>query len=132
MKTLSLIIGLMIGALAFTQAHASQQTKAELGSTITTQLPSSGTGAITAAILRQVMQDMVDSNQQIPLVNAVTSTSYTLLTSDQGKLVTYNNASAGAWTLPAANEDFSGGYNLFLQNIGAGRSEEHTSELQSH
>lgn len=101
-------------------AAASQQTKDQLETNITTNLPSSGAGAITAAILRQVLQDIVDSMQQILLTNDQTGTTYTFLTSDAGQVVTFSNASPVAVTLPAANGDFAGGYNTLAQNIGDG------------
>jgi hypothetical protein len=101
-------------------AEAAQKTKAQLGTEITTNLPSNGQGEITAAVLRQVLQDMVDSNQQILLINAQTGISYTFVAADQGKLVTFNNASPVAVTLPGASGDFASGWSAIAQNIGTG------------
>jgi hypothetical protein len=54
-------------------------------------------------------------------VNAQTGTSYTVLQSDFGKLVTFSNASAIAVTLPQATSKFSAGWYFRASNIGAGR-----------
>lgn len=96
-----------------------QKTKAQLTAEIDAQFPTNGQGEITAAILRGVTQDMVDSWQQIGLLNQQTGTTYTFLASDQGKLVTFNNAAGTAVTLPAATGDFGSGYNVTVQNVGA-------------
>lgn len=101
-------------------AIAAQKTKAQLTSTITSSLPTNGQGQITAAILRSVLQDMVDSDQQIGLINPQTGVTYTMLAGDQGKLVTFNNALPIAVTLPQGTGDFGGGYNFLVQNLGAG------------
>lgn len=106
--------------LMCTSVFAAQKTKAQLSAEITAQLPSSGQGQITAAILRAVLQDMVDSDQQIMLLNQQTGTTYTFLAGDQGKLVTFSNVAAVGATLPQAVGDFGGGYNVLVQNLGAG------------
>lgn len=54
-------------------------------------------------------------------VNSQAGTSYTLLTGDRGKLVTFSNASAIAVTLPQANSTtFKNGWFVDIQNRGAG------------
>lgn len=54
-------------------------------------------------------------------VNAQTGTSYTVLDGDCGKLVSFNNASPVAVTLPQANgSTFVSGWNVSFQNKGAG------------
>lgn len=55
-------------------------------------------------------------------VNAQTGTTYTVLNSDQGKLVTYSNGSSIAVTLPQAGGggSFITGWNSAHQNLGAG------------
>ena len=54
-------------------------------------------------------------------INAQTGTSYTLLTTDAGKLVTFSNASAIAVTLPqATTTGFTAGYSFDAENLGAG------------
>ena len=53
--------------------------------------------------------------------NAQTGTTYTVLTGDRAKHVTYNNASAVAVTLPQANgSTFGGGWYSYHENVGAG------------
>jgi hypothetical protein len=54
------------------------------------------------------------------LVNAQTGTSYTVLTGDRGKLITFTNASAIGVTLPNANLTFGSGWYAWFQNRGAG------------
>jgi hypothetical protein len=54
--------------------------------------------------------------------NAQSGTSYTFLNSDQGKLITFNNASAVAAALPQAGvgSQFTTGWFAYVQNLGAG------------
>jgi hypothetical protein len=54
--------------------------------------------------------------------NAQSGTSYTVLNTDAGKLVTFNNASAIAVTLPqaGASGQFTSGWFAYFENIGAG------------
>lgn len=53
--------------------------------------------------------------------NAQTGTSYTFLTDDWGKLVTFSNASPVAVTLPQANSStFQAGWAVYVNNLGAG------------
>lgn len=114
---------LLIAALAIlsiSQANAAQKTKAQLTTEINTLLATNGQGQISASVLRQVVQDMVDSDQQINLINNQTGTSYTVSADDQGKLLTFNNAASVAVTLPAAQGSFSAGWNAIFQNLGAG------------
>lgn len=54
------------------------------------------------------------------LVNAQTGTSYTIQTTDLGKLVTFSNASAIAVTLPQATGSFGSGASFDVQNKGSG------------
>lgn len=53
-------------------------------------------------------------------INAQTGTTYTILSSDAAKLVTFNNASAVAVTLPQATGSFAAGFAFDVQDIGAG------------
>ena len=53
-------------------------------------------------------------------VNAQTGTTYTVLTSDRGKLITHSNGSAIAVTLPQAGATFPDGWFIDVQNRGAG------------
>lgn len=60
------------------------------------------------------------ANESLPR-NAQTGTSYTVLTGDRGKHVTYANASAIAVTLPQANgTTFGAGWFSFHENVGDG------------
>lgn len=54
-----------------------------------------------------------------PTINAQTGTTYTVLNSDFGKLVTLSNASAIAVTLPQAANAFGAGFYTHLFNIGS-------------
>lgn len=53
-------------------------------------------------------------------INAQTGTSYTILSSDACKLVTFSNGSAIAVTLPQATGSFAAGFAFDVQNKGAG------------
>lgn len=54
------------------------------------------------------------------LVNAQTGITYTVLTGDRGKLVTFTNASPIAVTLPQAGGGFPSGWSFYAENRGAG------------
>lgn len=54
-------------------------------------------------------------------VNAQTGTTYTMLATDRGKLVTFSNASAVAVTLPqATTTGFNANFYVYVRNVGAG------------
>ncbi len=55
-------------------------------------------------------------------INAQTGTSYTILASDQGKLITFNNAAAVAVTVlqAVAANNFGNGARFWVRNLGAG------------
>lgn len=53
-------------------------------------------------------------------VNAQTGTTYTILSSDLGKLVTFSNGSSVAVTVPQATSTFGAGASFDVQNKGAG------------
>lgn len=54
-------------------------------------------------------------------VNAQTGTSYTIVAGDMGKLLTFNNGSAVAVTLPqAGTTGFAAGQQFSIQNLGTG------------
>lgn len=52
--------------------------------------------------------------------NAQTGTTYTVLTGDRGKTVTFSNAASIAVTLPQAGSGFEDGWFFVAKNIGAG------------
>jgi hypothetical protein len=53
-------------------------------------------------------------------VNAQTGTTYTIASTDCGKLVTFNNASSVAVTMPTAGGSYPAGWAFVTQNYGAG------------
>lgn len=55
-------------------------------------------------------------------INAQSGTTYTVLNSDQGKLITFNNAGSVSVTLPQAGvgSAFLSGWFAYIENIGAG------------
>lgn len=56
-------------------------------------------------------------------VNAQTGTTYTVLTTDRGALITQSNASAATWNLAQANSTgFDTNFNFCAQNFGSGGS----------
>lgn len=55
-----------------------------------------------------------------PAVNPQTGTTYTVLVTDFGKLVTHSNGSAIAVTLPQATGLFNSGWYYYTRNLGAG------------
>lgn len=114
----SLIAGmLLVGGYALAQTPKSKTT---LESDITNQLPNNTTGAITPAVVRALLNNFVASWQQYPALNAQTGTTYTFLTGDYGKLVTFSaGAAAVAVTLPAPS-NFDTGWNAFVVNYGTG------------
>ena len=62
---------------------------------------------------QKIVNDRVD-------VNAQTGTTYTVLASDRGKLVTFANAASVAVTLPQAGASFPNGWWAKFENRGAG------------
>ena len=54
------------------------------------------------------------------VVNAQVGTTYTVLSTDAAKLVTFSNAASIAVTLPQATGSFAGGFAFAVQNLGAG------------
>jgi len=95
------------------------KTKAALATELSTNLADNTSGAITPAILRTTLTDVIDSFQQYAGVNAQTGTSYTVVVADYGQLLTLSNPSAIAVTLPQATGSFAT-FNLSLSNKGAG------------
>lgn len=59
---------------------------------------------------------------QLPLLNAQTGTTYTLVLTDAGKFVTLNNAAAITLTVPAeATVNYAIGTSIDLAQLGAGQ-----------
>lgn len=109
-------------ALSASPLHAQQnpKSKAVLSSEITQNFPDNTVGAITPLALRNTNLDFVYSWQQVPQVNAQVGTSYAVAATDYGALITFNNASAVAVSLPTATGSFGSGFNFFVNNKGAG------------
>lgn len=98
---------------------SAQDTKASLTTTTASNFPDNTTGLITPSILRTTMADYIASWQQAPRVNAQVGTTYTFAIGDYGFLVTFNNASPVAVTLPQATGSFTT-WNVITCNQGAG------------
>src|SRR6516164_1600580 len=70
---------------------------------------------------RAVNLGTADVTGNLPVsINAQTGTTYTVVSGDQGKLVTFNNASPVAVTLPQATGSFTTGWSATFVNLGAG------------
>lgn len=72
----------------------------------------------TGATKKVAVSDLIAYGRSFT-TNAQTGTTYTLVSSDRAKLVTFNNASAVAVTLPAAST-FGAGWYFYVENRGAG------------
>lgn len=58
------------------------------------------------------------SNLVVPTINVQTGTSYTLLSTDNGNIITFNNAAAITLTVPAG---LGSGYSVLIVQLGAGK-----------
>lgn len=96
-----------------------QSTKATLTSGVASSFADNHQGLITPRVLRTNLNAFISSWQQAPTINAQSTTTYTILVGDYGKLVTFKNASSIAVTLPQATGSFST-FNVYLSNLGAG------------
>ncbi len=98
-----------------------KKTPVELFDTIQVELPTNGLAEITAADLRGVLQDMVDSFYQTAVI-PVTATPFTWLNSYIQDLLLVNRASATAITLPQAGAagEFLASWSSQIRNQGAG------------
>jgi hypothetical protein len=117
-KTFFRAVAALVAAFFISQASA-QYSKPTLNAQVSSSFPSNNTGAITPAILSTFMNNLIASFQQYASVNAQTGTTYTFSGTDYGQLVTFNNASPVAVTLPQASGTFTT-WNTFVNNIGAG------------
>jgi hypothetical protein len=96
-----------------------QLTKPSITTQIANCFPDNSTGAITPAIVRGCLDNIVNSYQQYAGVNPQVGTSYALQTTDYGQLVTFTNASSVAVTLPRATGSFAT-WNAYVSNLGTG------------
>jgi hypothetical protein len=94
------------------------------GATVPTSanlLGSNGSGQATAVTVGTGLTLASGTLTDTILVNAQTGTSYTVsCTTDNDKLLTLNNASAVAVTLPQATGSCAAGFSFQAQNLGAG------------
>src|SRR5258707_182547 len=117
-KKLAFAITFIVAALpAFPQGTT--KPKATLNAEVSSTFPHQNTWTNTAGISRTMMNHLIASSQQAPQVNAQSGTNYTFLASDYGKVVTFNNVSAVAGTLPQAIGSFNP-WNVNVVNSGAG------------
>lgn len=117
MRTRILLVFLSV--FLFSSPCFAQKAKAVLNSEVSAQLPDQNVGAITPAILRGVLNDLIASWQQYSAVNPQAGTSYTIQLSDYGQLVTFNNSSPVAVTLPQGTGSFTT-FNVYISNLGSG------------
>ncbi len=116
-----LATGLASGALA----QGTAKPKSSLNAEIASQFADQSAGAITPSVLRTVTQDMVASWQQGAGVNAQVGITYTVVGdtsgfSDNGKVVTFNNASPVAVTLPGAGAAGFNPFSFYALDVGSG------------
>ncbi len=114
------IIALLFIVCGFAAVAYAQSTKTALQTQIANCFPTQTVGAITPPITVGCMNAIIASMQQYAGVNAQTTTSYTVLQSDYGQLVTFSNAAAISTTLPQPISSSFYPFNVFLRNIGAG------------
>ncbi len=97
--------------------------RAGLDSQVASLIPTNGVGQVTAANVRSVMDDVIDSaynntdDINVPL-NVQTGISYTIQASDANTLVTLNNAASITVTLP---NNLTSGFTCTLMQLGAGQ-----------
>lgn len=120
MKRIILALALLACAVSPLWAQTgTPKSKAVLSAEIGTCFPPNTTGQITPATVQACMQDFLASWQQFAGVDARITTAETINPSDYGQLVTFNNASATAVTLPQAISPFAT-FNFYASNLGAG------------
>lgn len=107
---------LTANAIVLGNAAADITVMGSLGTT-TTVLHGNAAGAPTFGAVNLA----TDVTGSLPAsINAQTGTTYTVVSGDQGKLVTLSNGSAIAVTLPQATGSFTTGWSVALVNLGAG------------
>ncbi len=86
------------------------------------RVPSSGTIVTTPQITSITATNLAKYTAAVGAgVNAQTGTSYTILATDMGKLITSSNTGAVAWTLPqAGSTGFTGNVMFQVQNLNTG------------
>lgn len=113
---------LIAGAVALAQVPSLFVTSLTGNEQINIVVPSTGTlvtNPQTQVVTTKTLAAYV--NAQTGGINAQTGTSYTVVASDAGKFLTFNNASAVAVTLPqAVAPNFGVGATLTMADLGAG------------
>lgn len=95
--------------------------KAGLIATINSCFADNTMGAITPAITRGMLTQMVNSWQQDPGVGLFTGLSYTLNAIDYGQLITFTNPGAITFNLPQPVYPVAfAPFSFFTQNVGTG------------
>lgn len=110
----------LLAAMTHAFSQGTAKSKPTLNAEVSNQFPDQSAGAITPQILRNVTNDVIASSQQYAGVNAQVSTSYTLQLSDYGQLVTFNNSSAVAVSLPGAGTAGFAPFNVYIANLNTG------------
>lgn len=113
-----ILLALALLALGIAPALA-QKTKSQLNSEVSTNLPDNTTGAITPAILRTTLNDLIASWQQYGGVNTQGALNYTVAVSDYGQVINLTNSGSVAVTLPQATGSFQF-FSTTIKNAGAG------------
>lgn len=88
--------------------------------TVSGVLTANGSGTVSAATMGACLSYSSGTVAGTYIINAQTGTSYTILSTDACKLVTFSNGSAIAVTLPQATGSFAAGFSFDVQNKGVG------------
>jgi hypothetical protein len=129
MRTKIILLAGLFALFSVSTAHAqcagTAFTKSSLAAQVTTDFPTQTSFAITPSILSTFQNNLIGSYAQQATINAQVGTSYGLVadtstTSDNGKLVTFNNAAPVAVTIGNASTAGWCPYNVYLRNLGAG------------
>src|ERR1700686_1736934 len=92
----------LLCACVTSPAFAQSKSKAVVTQEVGQDFPDNATGAITPAIVRGFLTDVINSYNQWPAVNAQVNGPYTLLNADMGALVTVSSQSTFTLILPQA------------------------------
>ncbi len=99
-------------------AFAQSKSKAVVTQEVGQDFLDNATGAITPAIVRGFLTDVINSYNQWPAVNSQVNGPYTLLNSDMGALVNVSSQSTFTLILPQAVSPFFNGWSVFIKNVG--------------
>lgn len=109
-----------VAALLMLAAPARAQfSKSTMNAQTSQDFPDQNTGAITPAVTRGYLNNLIASYQQAPTVNPQVCGPYTVQLSDYGALLTFNCASPVAVTIPAATGSFAT-FSTFVKNNSTG------------